>query len=80
MHASTDSETGSTPAPRTGKPWRTALAGLLLLGISGAMMAYGAPSRASTFSHSQPTQEGALVSATPGYNAGWGSPSAGGFR
>jgi hypothetical protein len=85
MHASTDPD--STPARRTGRPWRTALAGLLLLGIAGGMMAYGAPSRASTLSHSQ--AGGALVSATlrefpprtpPGYYSGWGSPSAGGFR
>jgi hypothetical protein len=60
MHASTDPE--STPAPRAGKPWRTALAGLLLLGVSGGMMAYGAPSRASTLPHSH--AESALVSAT----------------
>jgi hypothetical protein len=63
MHASTDPD--STSAPRAGKPWRTAVAGLLLLGIAGGMMAYGAPSRAAVPSHSQPAQAGALVSATP---------------
>ena len=38
MRASTRPEPGAapvTPKPRTGKPWRTALAGLLLLGTAG---------------------------------------------
>lgn len=65
MHASTDSETGSapgsTPAPRAGKPWRTALAGLLLLGVAGGLMVYGAPSRAAVPSHSQPAQQGVVA-------------------
>lgn len=69
MRASTRPETGSAPAapkPRTGKPWRTALAGLLLLGTAGGLMAYGAPSHASTLgpsSHRPSTAEGTLVSA-----------------
>jgi len=81
-HESTDPETGSAagaPTPPSGKPWRTALAGLLLLGTAGGMMAYGAPSRAAVPPHSQPAhsqpahsqpahsqaaQEGTLVSAT----------------
>jgi len=80
MRASTDPETrsapetgsppetgsapGFTPAPRTGRPWRTALAGLLLLGTAGGMMAYGAPSHAAVPAPSQPAHAGALVSAT----------------
>jgi hypothetical protein len=74
MRASTRPEPGSAPAtpkPRTGKPWRTALAGLLLLGTAGGLMAYGAPSHASTLSpsspspssHRQSSREGTLVSA-----------------
>jgi hypothetical protein len=42
----------ATPQPQPAKPWRTALAGLLLLGTAGGLMAYGAPSHASTRSPS----------------------------
>lgn len=35
-------------ARRTRKPWRAGVAGLVLLGTAGAMMAYGAPAHAST--------------------------------
>jgi hypothetical protein len=38
----------ATPASPSRPPWRTALAGLLLLATSGGLMAYGAPSHAST--------------------------------
>jgi hypothetical protein len=55
----------ATPEPRSAKPWRTALTGLLLLATAGGLMAYGAPSHASTRSPSpQSAQEGTLVSAT----------------
>ena len=50
-------------------PWSAAsvLAGLLLLGTADGLMAYGAPSHASTLGPSSPGQsppEGTLVSAT----------------
>lgn len=65
MRSSIDVPADSSDKPqpaarRTRKPWRAGIAGLVLLGTAGAMMAYGAPAHAST----PVARDGTLVSAT----------------